>query len=229
MKYWTWLEIKTKIEDDMGLQQEDFVSESELLGYANSGIDEAEAEIFNLFEDYFLSNYTFSLVKDQAEYAMPTDIYASKIRRIIYNNASDIYPVKRLRFSKKFMDITLTNEEDKDMYYRYLLINKTAGSQQIQIVPPPREAVANGITIWYIRNANRLASNTDVCDIPEFIEFIFEHMKLKIYEKEGHPNYQASMRRLEQLRTQMRQTLGMLVADEDNEMEKDFTFYEETV
>lgn len=229
MKYWTWAEIREKIEDDLGLQQEDFVSESELRGYANSGIDEAEAEIFNLFEDYFLDRYQASLVAGQANYPLPSTIYASKIRSVIYNNGNDLYLVRRMRFSNKFLDIEITNRDNTSLYYRYFLLNSTAGSQELNLVPPARDNVTNGLTIWFIRNANRLEADADVCDIPEFIEFIFEHMRMKVYLKEGNPSYQASIVKLEQLRKQMRETLSALVADEDNELEKDWTFYEETV
>ena len=54
MKYWAWSEIRSKIEQECDLEDEDFVRRDELLAYCNEAIDEAEAEIHSLYEDYFL-------------------------------------------------------------------------------------------------------------------------------------------------------------------------------
>src|SRR3954470_8745840 len=129
MTYPTWSELKTKIEADLDLQDEDFVTASELLGYANEAVDEAEAEIHTLYEDYFLTEGTITLIAGTSSYALPSDIYGSKIRGVIFSNNGLIYPVKRIRNSKKFeliANIRFISSSTDD--YRYLLKNASAAA-----------------------------------------------------------------------------------------------------
>ena len=79
MKYWTWAELKDKVQRDLDLEGEVFINETELLGYANEAIDEVERQVHTLYEDYFLTKAVISLVDGTEEYALPTDIYAFKI------------------------------------------------------------------------------------------------------------------------------------------------------
>ena len=161
--------------------------------------------------------------------AMPTDIYANKISAIIYQKENTIYTVRRIRFSDKFEDIIRTNHLDRSDIYRYFIKNTTPGTVQISLVPSARDNVTGGLKIWYIRNANRLALDADVCDIPEFVHFVMDYMKLRIYEKEGHPNIPLATRNLERQRQLMTSTLKDMVVDYDTEVEKDLTFYTEMV
>ena len=86
-----------------------------------------------------------------------------------------------------------------------MLVNQTPGNPQIEIIPKAYEA--GSMEIWYLRNANRLVLDTDVCDIPEFINFIFAHVRMKAYGKEGHPGYQEALERLERERERMNAVL----------------------
>ena len=279
MKYWTYAEIKTKVEQDLGIEQEEFISATELLGYCNAGIDKAEAEIHTIYEDYFLSKTDIFPVANDDTYSLPLDIYANKIRGIMFKNQNLIYPMRRIRFNDKFNDIMQTNHYDVGSdYYRYLLINRSAAEGvQIEVVPMPlssvevvlgqlatpplapnpgdrylviSEAVDAWVTqegkvatwsgsawifttpiakmrVWYFRNANRLELLEDVCDIPEFVHFVIQYMKLKIYEKEGNPNMGLAKTELEEQRRQMVSTLSSMVPDGDNEIEKDLSHYED--
>ena len=122
----------------------------------------------------------------------------------------------RINLDRNFISCTL---------YKYFLVNETPGQPEILLVPKMREA--GTMTIWYLRNANRLAVDADVCDIPEFINFIFAHMKVKIYEKEGHPGLTGAMQKLEMERDRMNAVLSQMVPDADNEVEMDLRTYEE--
>jgi hypothetical protein len=228
MKLWAYSEIKDKVQKDLGIEQEEFVVASELLGYCNEAIDEAEAEIHSIYEDYFLRSNPINLVAGTNVYSLPTDIYANKIRGIIFKQGNTIYPLRRIRFSDKFEDIKNTETFNTSGAYRYLTINTDATTGvQLQIVPPPRDNVTDGLTIWYLRNANRLAADTDVCDIPEFVHFVMQFMKVRVYEKEGHPNLAVAANQLEQQRRQMVSTLTNMIPDYDNEIEKDLSIYED--
>lgn len=229
MRYWTYLEIKTKVQKDLDIEQEEFVTSSELMAYCNEAIDEAEAEIHTVYEDYFLNYATINLVASTNTYALPTDIYANKIRGIIFKSGSEMYPLKRIKETDKFEDIMRTNEYDTSAPYRYILTNPSSAGIQLYIVPTIRETITAGLTIWYIRNATRMTADADICDIPEFTSFVMQYMKMRVYEKEGNPNLNVAVSLLEQQRNQMRATLSNKIIDGDNEVEKDLTFYQDMV
>ncbi len=230
MRLWTYSEIKSKVISDTGTEQEEFVSESELLGYCNEAIDEAEAEIHTIYEDYFLTYSTINLVAGTKEYSLPIDIYANKIRSVLHEDGDLLYPMTRIRFSDKFEDIRSTEKYNTSGSYRYFLVNTSAANGvKMYIAPPPRDTITSGVRIWYIRNANRITATTDTCDIPEFVNFIMQYMKSRIYEKEGSPLYASSLRLLDQQRNQMVTTLGNMVIDGDTRIEKDLDIYESMV
>lgn len=225
-KYWTWAQIKAKIRRDLDLESETFVRPEELLDYANEAIDEAEAEIHTIYEDYFLARQTLSIVNGQEEYDLPADIYAHKIRRIMYNNTSSVYTVDRLQDWKKFEAQNIARNFSTSDLYQYYFVNEIAGSPKILLVPQGRED-GPYLEVWYLRQANRLELDEDICDIPEFYNFIFQYMKVRIYEKEGHPNIDKAVMDLEKQRSLMNATLAQIAPDAQNEIEMDASFYEE--
>lgn len=229
MKFWTWAEIRTKVEQECDLEDEDFVRRSELLAYGNEAIEEAEAEILGLYEDYFLKSTIVNVVANQEDIPYPADIYAQKIRRIIYylgsqNNPTN-YPVVRLKDWRKFEYRAVADTGQTTDLYQWMDENATPGAPVIKIVPKLREAGV--VKLWYIRHANRLTIDTDICDIPEFINFIFSHMKVKVYEKEGHPMLAQAMTKLEMERQRMLSTLQSKTPDADNDIEMDTSYYDD--
>jgi hypothetical protein len=227
MKFWTWSEVREKIRRDLDLESEVFVRPEELLGYANEAIDEAEAEIHALYEDYFLTSATVSLVAGQDEYDLPSDIYAHKIRRIVYNNGASVYTVTRIGDWKKFETKSIADNFSTSDLYQFFIKNPSAGSPKFVLVPKARETVADVLEIWYLRNANRLVDDTDVIDIPEFINYIFQKITCLVYEKEGHPNLDRAEMKLAEERNRMLGVLAQMVPDAENEIEMDTSFYEE--
>jgi hypothetical protein len=231
MLNWTYAQIKAKVLGDLGLEQEEFVTDSELMSYCNEAIDEAEAEIHTIYEDYFLKQGTINLVQGQSLYDIPTDIYANKIRKILYfENNTNYYPVIRVNHKDEFLDILETDTNNIDQNYRYIMINPDATTGfKIKLVPASRSNITGGLVIWYIRNANRITTEADYCDIPEFVSFIIQYMKMRIYEKEGNPMLPTAIQILDAQRTQMISTLTNRMDDGENEIEKDLDIYENMV
>ena len=228
MRYWTWAEIRTKIEQECDLEDEDFVRRNELLAYANEAIDEAEAEIHTLYEDYFLKKRDIAVIGGDEFFSIPAqmpDIYGDKIRSVIFtlSGSTTTYVVSRVKESKKFIQKALSDTQSTTDLYQYFIVNSTPGNPEIMLVPKSRET--GTLTVWYLRNANRLVLDTDVCDIPEFINFIFSHMKVKVFGKEGHPGYPEALERLETERNRMNAVLASRTPDMDNEIEQDTSFY----
>ena len=69
-EFFTLGQIRTKLKQDLDLEQEQFVTASELTGYINEAIDDAEAIIHGLYRDYFLTQENLSLVNGTKEYAL---------------------------------------------------------------------------------------------------------------------------------------------------------------
>ena len=230
MKFWTLDEIKNKVEDECDLQEETFIRPAELVEYINEAIDECEAEIHGLYEDYFLK-YADINVSDGIEVtSLPTDIYANKIRRIIFYQggvgaSTTTYKIKRLSDDRKFEQKATNDSTSSTNLYEYFLINQIIGNPQIMFTPKIRETGV--VRVWYLRNANRLANAADVCDIPEFINFIFAYTKVKIYSKEGHPDQQSAEMKLDRQRELMQATLQAMVPDAENNIDMDLSHYED--
>jgi len=229
-KYWTLEEIQTKVRRDLDLEGEVFITEDELIDYINEGIDEAEAEIHAIYEDYFLTDYFVPLVTGEKEYSLPTDIYAHKIRKIIFSDdQSKTYEVARIPESAKFSDIALTERFRSTEFYRYLIVNTTPGDPKVYFVPAIREndADPSRMRIWYLRNANRLSISADVCDIPEFVHFVIAYTKLRCMEKEGHIGMDSWALKTERQRQLMVNTLSNMIPDGATRVEPEMTYYEE--
>jgi hypothetical protein len=224
--FFNWAQIKSKVQKDLDIEDEVFVTATELMSYCNEAIDEAEAEIHDLYEDYFLNKATITLVQGTSDYALPSDIYAQKIRRIIYQNGSTIYTVSRMKDWQKFEQKAITDLYPGTNWYSYLLINASSAGPMISFVPTAQESGAF-ITVWYLRNSTRITDDTSICDIPEFINFIYQYIKCRVYEKEMNPNAQAAIAILQSQRELMQGTLASMVPDADNSIEMDLSIYRE--
>ncbi|GAF86883.1 unnamed protein product, partial [marine sediment metagenome] len=125
-KLWTLLEIRTKIQQDLDLKEETFINDTEVNDYINEGIDEAEVTIHKLGmqDDYFLKMDNISLVAGTRLYDLPTDIYASMIKQLVYRNGSTVYPIKRLRNVHRFEEIARIEQFNQESdYYQYIMVH----------------------------------------------------------------------------------------------------------
>jgi hypothetical protein len=181
MQLSTYTEILAKLENDYDLADETFITATELLGYMNAAIDDAEAIVHNLhFEDkYFRTVATVSFVNGTADYSLPADIYGNKILGFFYINGATKYEITRIK------DVRDTQDIDTGDDYRYLPINTTASGVKIRIFPTLAETSTNN-QIWYIRNMVRLTTSalaTNICEVPESVNFIYQHVKKSIAKK----------------------------------------------
>jgi hypothetical protein len=171
MKIWTYLEAKNKLEIDHDLEDETFVQGNELIGYFNDALNEAESEIITINEDYLKSKFYLPLVQGTAVYSLPINIYANKIRKIMYSAGSIIYEVVRYRGVTKFTDMSFTDQFGQADDYRYDLINDNPGQAQIELHPASRETaiLSQGtlsvpMIMSYIRNCARIPITGEFCN-----------------------------------------------------------------
>jgi hypothetical protein len=237
MRVWTYEEVRDRVLKDLDLEDEDFVQPDEMVGYCNEAIDEAEAEIHKIHEDYFLTSSAITMVANQATgYSLPADIYANKIRKLVYANGSVIYEVPRLRGTKIFQQIAEIAYAGSNEDYSYFLKNADADTGvKLFLTPVARESGAY-LTLWYLRNANRVpliadgslaATEAAKIDIPEFVNFVIQWMKVRCYEKDMDPRLEAAISVLQQQRKMMVETLTGMVVDDDDTIPMDTSFYDE--
>ena len=220
MKLYTWAEIKSRVIDDMDLYGEDFIDADELLNAANQAIDEAEQHVITLYEDYFLTSAEIDLVSGQKDYDLPTDIYAQKIRKLIYDNGAKKYVISRVKSLEETLYIDSTYD-----YYKYLMMSQVGAQAKVRLFPAAKETAAGVVTIWYIRNANRFVDDTSVLDIPESYNFIVQKLKDLVAQKErGLPDGDASPN-LRRERKLLVETLSTMVPDGDDTIEADLELY----
>jgi hypothetical protein len=221
-KVWTVTEIIEKIQDEMDLQEESFINTAEYISYINEAIDEAEAEIMKIYEGYFNTTSTINLVAGTKAYAIPTAIYANKIKHVQYKkNSNDYYKVYRVKTSR----IAWVEEQTSSDLSYDIQNDGTATGPEIVFYPTPDESITGGIRLWYVRGAERVSALSDLVDIPEFASFIFAYLKRKVALKEASPLTGAYEDELNQQRAQMVTTLSTMIPDEDTEIEMDMRFY----
>jgi hypothetical protein len=227
MRYWTWGEVKEKIEADLDLLEEpDILAPNELLGYLNDAIDTVEQHFIKL-GDYFLAVADrITLVDGQSDYDLPTDIYATKIRQILCSNN---YVLRQLKDIKRIPD---ANESNGDSY-RYMLINSlgTFSRPVIRLFPTPLKGDGEFIDIYYTRNAKRITSDDgdeQEIDVPEAMLYIICFIKMRIYEKEKNmAMYQAYREELMVHEKNLVDALAARIDDEDNVIEPDMDIYKD--
>lgn len=211
--------IRDKIKVECDLEEEVFISDSTINNFINDSIRDIEAQIHSIYEDYFLSNANIALVNGTSAYDLPTDIYADKIRAILYSNGSTKYTICRLR------DLKVIPLIDPNMNYVYQIVNTAASGRKLTLYPASNETSATNVTIWYIRNAKELTSDAHICDIPEFINYVYARTKLYIFEFEGSPMVVESAQEVERLKNEMIATLSNRIPDDDNKILIDESFY----
>jgi len=229
MKYWTWEELSQKIERDLDTEDELFITPKELIGYGNEAVDDIEKKIHTLCEDYFVTRTTVPVTPGVEEVTLPSDIYAMKIREVIYVTGGQAYPVTQLKNWRKFAryedDIAAgpiaTNS------YKYFIINSVAGSPKLILTPKP---VESGILkIWYIRNANEFIDGTSILDIPEAATYVTKYCSVKIMQKELHPLLESAKADLAVVLADTIADLSEMFPNNETELEPDYTFYTESL
>lgn len=222
MAYFSTLkQILDKVESDLDLKEETFIDRAEMVGYTNEAIRDAEAEIHTIYEDYFLTRTQLSLVANVAAYALPSDMYANKLRDVVYDDGTYSYKIKR---EKKLTEIPLLFPSD---YYTFKILNDATQGRRLVLFPTPTVSLPNVITIWYLRSAKKLVNDSDVCDIIEFTNYILAHVKRSCMRKEGHPLLPDQEQQTQEMKDLMVASLTNMIVDDDNFIEQDIEMYEE--
>jgi hypothetical protein len=221
MNYPLFVDMKTKIENDLDLIDETFIAPSEMVDYFNEAIDMIQGNIIAIAEDYMLAHAFIPVSVGDTELQLPSNIYANKIRKLIWKlDESQIYEIMPIR---NLMEIPFVNEND---CYRYIFVNNgvtntnTIGTV-VKLYPEMRDTATEALTIWYIRSANKYEDDTSVCDIPEWSNIIIQYVRYKCLIKEARPDAEQAKQDLDIMNQQMIQTLTSRTMDENTKLSQD--------
>lgn len=172
MKVWTYGEMEQKVLDDLDLNDETFIKPNEMRGYFNEAITEAAAEIYVLNQDYFLTKFYIPFVQGTSRYSLPANIFANRIRTVMYSNGAVIYEIAQYRRKNKFEAMIITDKFGPSDDYMYTLWNDVPGQAVMAIHPNVREtAILAPIgslfapaIMFYLRDNNRVPLTGEFCN-----------------------------------------------------------------
>lgn len=233
-EFLTYAEIEALIEaeTDLDIGEDSFINQAEMMGYVNKAVDRAEQLVHTLYEDYYLARDTLALESGTEEYALPTDIYAHKIRGLVDYTNGDVIKITRERDWEKFTAYRLNKNGSNGASgpYKWFPINETPGSPMMLIAPTP--TASRTVERWYHRQANRITLTTDVYDIPEGKGHLLAFLRERVVWKKTHGNPESASLQTARADLAMEEqllveTLTNMVVDGDTEVEPDFRHYEE--
>lgn len=183
------------------LQDNTVVTDKVLIDYINEGIKIVEMNIhkFNRENEYFRSNQTINIVKDKANYPLPSNIFAGTILGIV-DSKNYIIPYIKEPFSFMTNTNSLDNPYQGTRGWYTNNISPPASAQdaeasgvfttsEINFIPTPTSD--EDVKMVFIRKANEMVSLNSVCDIPEFEYYIINYaiMNIAMMEKSNNIEY----------------------------------------
>lgn len=220
--------IKQKINSDCDLEDQDWVDNTDLLGFVNEAIADAEGEIHQLgiSDQYFRTRGDLTLVANTTAVALPADIYGFKIGKIFALYNGQYRQVRPFRNYLEYLDAIQNGVPGEVM--QYWLENDATAGPRLLFGPAP---AANGTAkCTYIRRAKRVdntGSATDILEIPEAENYVYALTKLYIYQKEGRPDLEVWQKKADDAYDMMVAKLKDLKVDEENLIPLDLGFYED--
>jgi len=227
----TLLEIRQQVKDDLDLNDETFITDVDLNRWINDAIENAESEIHTLYEDYFLAHADIVITAGVVDIDYPSDIYANKIRKIIFkestNKDAQSHEVRRQKDLVAAESMDLYSSDSTNPVLSWVPVNTSGAGRKMRLYP---KSGRNGIlTVYYIRNAAKLVLDTDICDIDEFERYIIQSVKTQAFFKDGDPRSTDSKGLEEQLKRSMVDSLSNMSPDNNDEVDPDFSHYDDMV
>tara|TARA_R100001480_G_scaffold63449_5_gene75766 strand:- start:944 stop:1627 length:684 start_codon:yes stop_codon:yes gene_type:complete len=219
--------LREDIQADLDLEDEVFISDADINRWINQGIRSAERIIHGLYEDYFLSNTDTSITTASNLVSYPSDIFANKIRKIIFKNSSkEVQEVRRVTNLVAATDRDV-NETGANPTLEWSPTNDSVNGKKIRLFP---SASRDGtLSIWYIRNALQLSADDSECDIDEFEVYVKQYTKVQCYLKEGDPRADSAKALEQQYKVEMIEVLTNMSPDNNDEIPLDMSFYDDSI
>lgn len=228
---WLAEQVRNKVRKDLDIDEDELVTDLKMWGFINDAVRDMTAEMLKLgIEDkYYETRAKISLVAGQEMYSLPTNIFVSKLYKIIHQRptSKDVVCVRRLRGMaeyEKYHDAN--NYTPTNPLYYYKILNEV-DSPKLAFIPTPQVAENLSMTLWYARKPTVVTTGTSPIDTPEeLISYIITFVKVECLKADlGNPLLAPMMQELERIRKVMVDTLTDLVHDTDNTIEPDFSHY----
>lgn len=149
-------DLKTQVLDRADMDNSSFITDARLAEYINLETEELYDFLVNLYEDYFVSSDTITLVSGTEQYTLPTDYY--KTIRVYFLDTGS--PAKRWMLKRwEWQDLDFDDEYFHPLgtynrYLRYRVVGNT-----MFFSPEPR--AAGSVEHWYAPVPDRYANDAD--------------------------------------------------------------------
>lgn len=203
--------------------------------YINKAVRAAHRKIVRLYEDYFLASTTVTISADQDEIDFPSDLYANKLRSLIYFDGSvgSSSVVSEFSLVKNLSSVLAGNllygDLETQAYHRYWMpSDESVSDRKIKLFP--QKGQAGNVLISYIRRPVTMAADTDICPILEFSDYVLQKAKELALETDSDPRYTETVAKLQELEQEMLDTLSnRTITDDSSEVSQDLSFYGDSV
>lgn len=221
----TRTQLRTRIRTEMDLLDEPGVSDAEINYALQEAMSAVGSIVRGLYEDYFLKRGTLDLVSGSSDVTYPTDIFANKIRALVYRNGSLVTRIKRLKDVEQYLkaETTAAFQTWAPSTAQFIPMDTA-----LKLIPTPTETATGVLVCWYIRDLVGMTSDSDSCDIPEWEHVVVAYAKDVIAQNKpgiGDPNQTSA--KLAGMIKLMEADLSNRSPDDDDFIAKDTSIYEE--
>lgn len=178
----TWETVLGEIKQEMDLEDEGFIKDSELMAAANRMIRYIEGTIVTLNDNYLMLHHDFTLAANVDTYDLPTNLFAQKIIYILFTDKIGT----KTGISKGEPWECVQAAAKGRMHYEILNTAWNTGND-IKFYGLPTYDSSQTLKMWYIREITRITSINSYVNLPEFENLIALAVKQKIAEKEKNP------------------------------------------
>lgn len=213
---WTLAEVIAKVQDDLDLHAEDFVTFDDLRQFVLDAVDDAEELIIDCFSDFLLTFRDLEVAKGQTQITLPEDLYESRLRGMYFSESGFdgapmgiSYKLRRLSL-ERITDVTAGDD------YRYRLINKYPLGQRLYVYPAIRSDSSTQIRMWYIRQFSRPHEPTDTIEKGLRIQYVLCHVKCAVMQKAGDAMLEAELAKLAKQEDKLKNSLSRLTDDDED-------------
>lgn len=165
----TLADIRTQIRRRANMENSQFVTDAELTGYVNAGLQELYDLITASSEDYYTTSATIAVDGVLKSYALPANFY--KLMGVDYNLGG--FPTSMQRF--------VFNDRNRYVNTHQVIRYRIVGSNiHFEPLPP-----AQTMTVWYIPAMTKLVADGDTFDaINGWEEYVILDGAIKCLVKE---------------------------------------------
>jgi hypothetical protein len=215
---WTLDELVTKIQNDLELHEEVFVTPGDITSFINDAIDAAEQIIIDLFSDFFLTYVDLTVKAGQTIIDLPNDLFESRMRGIYYNESgwSTTQMANQQYYKVKKMSLELNGYVQQNDAWQYRLVNSSSLTQKLFFFPAIDVDSDDRFRLWYIRRALRLKEPEDLLEKGLRPQYILSHAKCAIMQKEGDPSLDVELGNLAKQEQALVSALSRLTDDDED-------------